>query len=136
MTASALSRTQRVFLLGVLAFCLVAMHHLTTSTGMSAMSPAAQVTSVGHGEGTAATEQDGGHPTSPHDDHGFLHLCLAVLGAIGALLAGLGLLFRLSRAHPVFRAAEPAGPRAPPPPARPPDRPGRLILNSLCVLRV
>ncbi|WP_037304820.1 hypothetical protein [Amycolatopsis orientalis] len=46
MTASALSRTQRVVLLGVLAFCLTTMHHLTTSTGMPEMSPAAQVTSL------------------------------------------------------------------------------------------
>lgn len=138
MTAGALSRPQRVFLLCALAFCLVTMHHFIATTGMPAMSPSTTAMSAGHGQEPTAdvTEKDDGHPAEPHGEHGFLHLCLAVLGAIGVLIALLGLFFRLRRIRPSHRPADPAGPRAPPAPARPPDRRGRRILNSLCVLRV
>ncbi|GAA3550646.1 hypothetical protein GCM10022222_37720 [Amycolatopsis ultiminotia] len=72
------------------------------------------------------------HPGMPDGAHTMLHLCLAVLYAVGALFLAL-LAFRRRTAA---QLPVPAGPRGSPSPGRPPDRRGRLVLASLCVLRI
>jgi hypothetical protein len=127
-----LGKAQQVLLLCALALCVVAMHHVSMARhaeGASVMQamPAAQAeltAVVGAGSG----EQ---HPGMPDGAHDLLHLCLAVVCAAVALFLAL---MALSRSRPA-EAAAPASPRGSPYPGRPPDRRGRLILTSLCVLR-
>jgi len=120
-----LGKTQQVILLSVLALCLVAMHHVSTSGSMTRAD-------VAHVEMTATTAGSGEHhPGMPDGAHTLLHLCLAVMCAAVALLLALLL---LGRARPA-EVATPASPRGSPAPGRPPDRRGRLVLTSLCVLR-
>ncbi|SEP53550.1 DUF6153 family protein [Amycolatopsis saalfeldensis] len=130
MAATTSGNIQRILLLGALALCLVAMHHVSLPGGTSqAMAPAAAHVTMAD-QGTAPTAGSGDeHPGMPDGAHTMLHLCLAVLFAVGALF--LALLAR--RRYSAARSAVPAAPRGSP--SRPPDRRGRLILTSLCVLR-
>lgn len=132
MATPRLGKAQQVILLCALALCVVAMHHVSmarnteTASVMHAM-PIAQVVS------TAVVGTDSGehHPGMPDGAHSLLHLCLAVVTAAVALFLAL---VALRQSRPAEVAA-PASPRGSPIPGRPPDRRGRLILTSLCVLR-
>ncbi|MGW3958519.1 DUF6153 family protein [Amycolatopsis sp. NPDC005003] len=129
MATPRLGKARQVLLLCALALCVVAMHHVSTAMnlqGTSAMPamPAAQAAVVDAGSG----EQ---HPGTPDGAHDLLHLCLAVVSAVVALFLALA---AFARSRPAAVAA-PASPRGSPRPERPPDRRGRLILTSLCVLR-
>jgi hypothetical protein len=138
MRPSALSATQQVVLLFALALGLVGMHelvvlgdnpHTAGPASMSVMSnaaaPAPQMVA------SADLSPLGQHSPASHD---VMHLCLAVLCAIVATLLGLWLLLRTPVSNPPGGALA----RAPStgPPDRPPDRRGRVLLTSLCVLRV
>lgn len=131
MTAR-LGKVQRVMLLCALALCVAAMHHVSMTKNpenasvMYAM-PTAQLElpmATGGGSGEH-------HPGMPDGAHNLFHLCMAVVGAAVALFLAL---LALSRSRPAELPA-PASPRGSPAPGRPPDRRGRLILTSLCVLR-
>lgn len=130
MAAPRLGKVQRILLLCALALCVVAMHHVSMamnpeSASVMAAAPMAETAVVDAGFG----EQ---HPGMPDGGgHNLLHLCLAVVSAVVALFLALAALGRLRAAE----FAAPAGPRGSPYPERPPDRRGRLILTSLCVLR-
>jgi hypothetical protein len=132
MATPRLGKTQQVLLLCALALCVVAMHHVSMARspeGASVMHamPTAQV------EAAAVVDTGSGehHPGMPDGAHNLLHLCLAVVSAAVALFLALA---ALGRSRPV-EVAVPASPRGSPYPERPPDRRGRLILTSLCVLR-
>ncbi|MBE8516137.1 hypothetical protein ILP97_01135 [Amycolatopsis sp. H6(2020)] len=132
MVTARLGKVQQVMLLCALALCVVAMHHVSMTKNpenasvMHAM-PTAQL------ELPMAADADSGehHPGMPDGAHNLLHLCMAVVGAAVALLLAL---LALSRSRPAELLA-PASPRGSPALGRPPDRRGRLILTSLCVLR-
>jgi hypothetical protein len=120
VTAKRFGHIRQVILLCALAFCVVAMHHVSPASGM----PDTAAVSVSAMQAPAHSD---GHGDGMHD---VLHLCLAVLGALLVALVA----FRVLPAFgtPLFRAP---GPRGSPRPGRPPDRTGRTILTSLCVLR-
>jgi len=122
VTTNRFGGARRVVLLCVLAFCVVAMHHVTSASGM----PDTAETSV-H---AASGDHDPGMPGGPHDA---LHLCLAVLAAAGALLVAV--VAFLVVAHGGTSLCRLARPRGSPRRGRPPDRAGRSILTSLCVSR-
>ena len=121
-------RAQQVILLCLLALCVAAMHHVPASSG----GPDPTTTSV-TAESTGMPDMDSGEHHAPDGAHGMLHLCLAVLTAIGALLLAWVLLVR--RPGTGILVGEKSS-RGSPVPERPPDRRGRTVLNSLCVLRV
>jgi hypothetical protein len=127
-----LASVKQVILLFALALCVVAMHHVGMSDSASAApmnsTPTAQLET-----GPAAAPGDE-HPDMPSDAHGLLHLCLAVLSAAGAALLALLALWSISRSAAL--SAAPIGPPGSTRPERPPDRRGRTVLTSLCVLRV
>ncbi|MGW5723350.1 DUF6153 family protein [Amycolatopsis sp. NPDC003865] len=132
MATPRLGKAQQVILLCALALCVVAMHHVSMAgnrQGASVMhaTPTAQVVSVE----VVGTDTGEHHPGMPDGAHGLLHLCLAVISAAVALLLAL---VALRQSRPAAITA-PASPRGSPIPGRPPDRRGRLILTSLCVLR-
>jgi len=127
-----LASAKQVILLFALALCVVAMHHVGMSHSASA-SPMHSVPAMQLETGPAAAPA-GEHPDMPSDAHGLLHLCLAVLSAAGAALLVLLALWSVSRS--VALSATSAGPPGPARPERPPDRRGRTVLTSLCVLRV
>lgn len=130
--AERMGRVQQVILLCLLALCVTAMHHVSASgdephamatTSVSAGMPAVDV-AMGSGEQ---------HAPGPDGAHDLLHLCLAILIAFGGLLLAWVLLARRPETGiPARRKC----PRGSPAPERPPDRPGRTVLNALCVLRV
>ncbi|SEC41702.1 hypothetical protein SAMN04489727_3675 [Amycolatopsis tolypomycina] len=123
-----LGRAQQVILLCLLALCVTAMHHISASSN-EPDTMAAVATSMP----TADTADE--HPEPAHNGpHDLLHLCLAILTALGSLLLLAWLL--LPRQPGTPNPAQPTSPRGSPAPDRPPDRPGRTILTSLCVLRV
>jgi hypothetical protein len=122
-------------LLVALAFGLIGMHNLVAfDAGHPELSPGAAVVLTDmtgccqdHDMSVGSTGHSSGH------DHDFLHLCLAVLSQLAALVAMLALFVGL--AGWVGRLRLPV-PRAV---ARAPDRPGgngRTILTSVCVLRL
>lgn len=125
-----IGRGRQIILLCLLAFGVVAMHHVpaaghtTTVPLASTMSAEAAMPGMGAGH----------HAPDPGGAHDMLHLCLAVLAAAAVfLLAWAG----FARQRPaIARVRRPAAPRGSPGPARPPDRRGRLVLDALCVLRV
>ena len=127
-----LAGVKQVILLIALALCVVAMHHV----GMAESAPASPMHSVPavQLETSPPAAPAGGHPDMPSDAHGLPHLCLAVLSAVGAALLVLLALSSLSR--PAALSAVSAGPAGSAGPDRPPDRRGRTVLTSLCVLRV
>ncbi|MBE8523153.1 hypothetical protein ILP97_37645 [Amycolatopsis sp. H6(2020)] len=134
MTAHRLGKVQQVLLLCALALGVVAMHHVgmanaAGATAMHAMSdPGTQVVTAPVETGSG--EHDPGLPGGLHD---VLHLCLAVLCAAGALLLAVVVLLRISWFATTF--SRPTDSRGSPCRGRPPDRGGRSILTSLCVLR-
>ncbi|WP_410672151.1 hypothetical protein [Amycolatopsis sp. cmx-4-68] len=132
MTTTRPGRLQQVVLLCAIALGVIAMHHVSVSHGMRS----AAVAHVAAGfepemTGSApAAGSDEHHPGRPNGQHDMLHLCLAVLCAVGALLlAFLGISW-LTTAFPRF-----AGLRGSPRRGRPPDRGGRSILTFFCVMR-
>ncbi|MEQ0562331.1 hypothetical protein ABJI51_24875 [Amycolatopsis sp. NEAU-NG30] len=122
MTAKRFGHIRQVILLCALAFCVVAMHHVSPASGM----PDTPASAVSVSAMQAPAHSDG-HGDGMHD---VLHLCLAVLGAL--LVALVALLVLPIFGTLLFRAP---GPRGSPRPGRPPDRTGHTILTSLCVLR-
>ncbi|MFF1607594.1 hypothetical protein ACFVYA_07405 [Amycolatopsis sp. NPDC058278] len=133
MTATRLGKVQQVVLLCALAVCVLAMHHVSLSHGMSdAPSTATAHVASGFGPGMAdCAPESGDHdPCMPDGLHDLLHLCMAVLYAAGALLlAFLGISW-LNTTFSRFAGLRGVARRG-----RPPDRGGREILTSLCVLR-
>ncbi|ASR33891.1 hypothetical protein BAY61_01555 [Prauserella marina] len=118
-------------LLCALALGVVAMHHVGTNpgghTGHQATSEKHQAqTSAGHQD--TADDKSGSHGT--HD--ALLHLCLAVLTALGGIL--LAVVFLGRRTESASRTRNPltggTGARAPP------VRSGRDIKHLTCVIRV
>lgn len=124
MAANWRGRAQQVLLLCALALCVVAMHHVS----MAKHSPGDAMV---HAMPTAQVDTGAGehHPDMPDGAHNLLHLCLAVVCAFVALLLTF---LAFSQRFTVDAAASPRGS---PVPGRPPDRRGRVILTSLCVLR-
>ncbi|MBB2499902.1 MULTISPECIES: hypothetical protein [Amycolatopsis] len=136
MAANRLGGIRQILLLGALALCIAAMHHISLPGGSAhAMAPAAVPAAMADAPiamaDAAPTGSGEEHPGTPGGAHTMLHLCLAVLYAVGALVLAL-LAFRR---HSAAKLPVPAGPRGSPVPGRPPDRRGRLVLASLCVLR-
>ncbi|WP_406630643.1 hypothetical protein [Amycolatopsis sp. WGS_07] len=125
MAASRLGSVQRVLLLFALALGIAVMHHVPSPAHGAAHVMSSQMSVVESHDAAAAV--DSGMPAG---EHSMLHLCLAVLYAAGALILGL-LAFRRYTAV----AAAPDGTRGSPAVDRPPDRRGRTVLTSLCVLR-
>lgn len=125
-----LGRVQQVVLLCLLALCVTAMHHVSASDGEPVVMPAGVAASMPAADAAVAEHHAPGHGGA----HDLLHLCLAVLTTLGGLLLLARLLLprRPGTPHP----ARPASSRGSPAPDRPPDRPGRTVLASLCVLRV
>ncbi|WP_037363431.1 hypothetical protein [Amycolatopsis orientalis] len=121
MAASRLGSVQRVLLLFALALGVAVMHHVPSPGAGHAMT--SQVSVVAAPE----TVADSGMPAG---EHSMLHLCLAVLYAAGALILGLVAFRRYEAVRAVFD-----GTRGSPAAGRPPDRRGRDVLTSLCVLR-
>ncbi|UOX90575.1 hypothetical protein MUY14_08110 [Amycolatopsis sp. FBCC-B4732] len=127
--AERIGRVQQVILLCLLALCVTAMHHVSASDD-EPHTVATTSVSTSMSAGTGSGEH---HAPGPDGAHDTLHLCLAVLTAIGALLLARLLFVRRPEAgNPVPRSY----PRGSSIPERPPDRPGRSVLNVLCVLRV
>nr|WP_239071852.1 DUF6153 family protein [Amycolatopsis sp. SID8362] len=112
-----------------MAVCVAAMHHVGMSTGMPAGTTAHAMSIIAPAE-PAAADHDPGMPGGMHD---ILHLCLAVVVAAAALLLVAALL-GVSRLTTTFSRI--ANLRGPPGRGRPPDRTGRGVLTSLCILRV
>jgi hypothetical protein len=134
VTANRLGKLQQVILLCAIAVGVIAMHHVSLShcTGDAAASS----TTASGPEMAASTPGDGSgeqHPGMPNGLHDLLHLCLAVLGAAGALLLALVACLGISWLNTTF--ARTFGLRGSPRRGRPPDRGGRGILTSLCILR-
>ncbi|WP_410609496.1 DUF6153 family protein [Amycolatopsis sp. lyj-109] len=134
MTANRLGKVQQVLLLCALAVGVVAMHHVGMAnaaggTAMHAMSVAGPP-GVGSPPAAGAGDHEPGMPDGLHD---ILHLCLAVLCAAGALLLTVVLFLGISWLTTTFSRT--ADSRGSPSRGRPPDRGGRGILTSLCVLR-
>ncbi|WP_439381206.1 DUF6153 family protein [Amycolatopsis lexingtonensis] len=127
MTADRLGKVRQVVLLCALAVCVAAMHHVGLSSGMPEAPGIAAHAMSDPGPAPAAGDHDPGLPGGLHD---VLHLCLAVLYAFLLVVALLG----FSRCTTAF--AWIAKLRGPPGRGRPPDRRGRGVLTSLCVLRV
>ncbi|MEU7788972.1 hypothetical protein [Amycolatopsis sp. NPDC049159] len=126
--AERIGRVQQVILLCLLALCVTAMHHVSASDDEPHTVATSVSTSMSAGTGSGEH-----HAPGPDGAHDTLHLCLAVLTAIGALLLARLLFVRRPEAgNPVPRSY----PRGSSIPERPPDRPGRTVLNVLCVLRV
>jgi hypothetical protein len=121
-----LSVLQQVLLLCALAVGLVGMHHLSATTDMPASMPVVSAPVM------AGTHADPAPSEDHSPSHELSHLCQAVLVAFGAALLGLSLLLRAFGAQ----LGVPRKMRASPPPERPPDRRGRVVLTCLCVLRV
>jgi hypothetical protein len=138
--ASGLGRVRQVFLLCALAIGIVGMHHLTASDDMAgAPSPTVlSMMSVSPDKPSAVqtfpNPAAAQHPSGPMPSHDLMHLCLAVLWAVGIAMAALWLLLWVSRG--ALRSGVPIGPRQTRAPDRPPDRRGRTLLTSFCILRV
>ncbi|EOD67033.1 DUF6153 family protein [Amycolatopsis vancoresmycina] len=128
MATPRLGKAQRVLLLCALALCVVAMHHVSAAMNHQG-SAAMPVMQTAQAELTADSGEQ--HPGMPDGVHNLLHLCLAIISAVVALFLALT---ALAWSRPSAVAA-PASPRGSPHPGRPPDRRGRAILTSLCVLR-
>jgi hypothetical protein len=136
VTTIRLGRAKQVILLFALTLCVVAMHHVGMSDNLMGGTsvPATHTMSVTLAEPGPAAASGDEHPGMPSDAHGLLHLCLAVLSAVGAVLLALLALGSLFR--PAALSATSTGPPGSAVPERPPDRRGRTVLTSLCVLRV
>ena len=134
MTANRPGRVQQVLLLCALALGVVAMHHvgMANAADVTAMhataAPGPPMVTSPPAAGTG--EHDPGMPGGLHD---ILHLCLAVLCAAGALLLTVVVFLGISWFTTTFSRLADA--RGSPSRGRPPDRGGRRILTSLCVLR-
>ncbi|MGW7535425.1 hypothetical protein [Amycolatopsis sp. NPDC054798] len=124
MATSRLGSAQRILLLFALALGVAVMHHVPSPGSGHAMTSQMSVVEAHH---AAAPAADSGMPAG---EHSMLHLCLAVLYAAGALVLGLLALRRYTSVKLVFD-----GTRGSPIADRPPDRRGRTVLTSLCVLR-
>ena len=136
MTTHRLGKLQQVILLCALAVCVVAMHHFSVASGI----PGAAEVTASHAmsdvgpEMAAPVVSSGEHdPGMPGGMHDMLHLCLAVLCAAAALLLALTAFLGLSWFTTTFAPSPRL--RGSPRRGRPPDRGGRSILTSLCVLR-
>lgn len=133
--ASRLGSVQRMLLLFALAVGIVVMHHVPAPSGAHAMSGQMTV-AESHGDVAAPirlAEPAPGHAANtgmPGGEHSMLHLCLAVLLAAGTLVVAMVAFRRY-----VVAAATPVGSRGSPAADRPPDKRGRSVLTSLCVLR-
>jgi hypothetical protein len=136
MTTPRLHSAKQVVLLFALALCVVAMHHVGMSDNMlgSTAAPTMHTMSATQVESGPAALSGDELPGMPSGAHGLMHLCLAVLSAVGAVLLALLALGSLS--WPAALSATSSGPPGSSGPPRPPDRRGRTVLTSLCVLRV
>ncbi len=124
MATSRLGSVQRVLLLFALALGVAVMHHVPSPGAGHAMT--SQMSVEAHSALPAPAAESG----MPAGEHSMLHLCLAVLYAAGALVLGLLAFRRYPAVKAVFD-----GTRGSPATDRPPDRRGRTVLTSLCVLR-
>ncbi|MBB1154721.1 MULTISPECIES: hypothetical protein [Amycolatopsis] len=127
MAPSRLGSVQRVLLLLALALGVAVMHHVPSPGAGHAMTSQMSVEAHSVTPAPVGPAVDSGMPAG---EHSMLHLCLAVLYAAGALVLGLLVFRRYTAAKAVFD-----GTRGSPAADRPPDRRGRAVLTSLCVLR-
>ena len=130
MTANRLGKAQQVLLLCALALCVAAMHHVTMSNGLSTAATSHVMTAVDGDMAAPVSGDHGGHDPGAPD---MLHLCLAVLCVVGGLLVAVAV-FRWFSRRPGRHAS--TSPRGSPVRDRPPDRRARVLLASLCVLRL
>ncbi|PXY31934.1 hypothetical protein [Prauserella muralis] len=111
-----------------LALAVVAMHHVDTAPSGPPATGQHHVVAPAHAPG------EGDHPAPGPGSHdsGLLHLCLAVLAALGAIVLACRVL-RRHRAHPprARRAVSAFGAAR-----APPLRSGRDLLHFACVIRV
>jgi hypothetical protein len=101
--ASGFSRVRQVFLLCALAIGMVGMHHLTASDDMAG-GPSPTVVSMMSvspdklgAVQTFPSPAAAQHPNGPMPSPDLMHLCLAVLWAVGIAMAALWLLLWASR---------------------------------------
>ncbi|MER5390484.1 hypothetical protein [Saccharopolyspora sp. NPDC002686] len=112
-------------LLLVLAFCVVLMHHVPAQQHEQTHAPQPPAAVAMHAGAAEHHEQ----PAPAPDDHGALHLCLAImLGFLVLLLPQLSRAIRAAAVLPRYLTA--ALPALLPPPLPVPRR-----LAALCVLR-
>jgi hypothetical protein len=118
-----------MFLLHALVLLVIGMHHVPfvahcASTTSGEVMPAAMV----------SVEQQEIQPTDNHCSdmgHDMLHLCLAVLWAVGALLLLIWLVAAVGGGSALAARLQPPSWRV----WRPPQTAGRSLLTSVCVLR-
>ncbi|MEC3974399.1 hypothetical protein [Amycolatopsis sp. H20-H5] len=138
MKASAPGTLRQVLLRCTLAIGLIGMHHVSTSTCMDQHTGPILMMSASSNPNAAEPYSDLVGPAPGHHvparSHELMHLCLAVLCAAGiSLLVLLALMITSGfpvRTGPPFRLVFLRLP------GHPPDRRGRSILTSLCLLRV
>jgi hypothetical protein len=125
-------RAWQVILLCALAFALVGMHHVTAA-GEPHQENAAVMSVMPADQPDVDSPASDQHPGMPMSAHDLLHLCMAVLFAAGAVLLGFWFLLRTI---PTTYTRTLIGARASPRKDRPPGITGRVLLTSLCVLRL
>jgi hypothetical protein len=125
VSTRSLGSLQRALLLGALVLGVIGMHQLVTVHHLPG--PAAPVMSASMQPSLAPANHD-----DPMDGviHDLMHLCLAVLGAVGTAL------LLLSMGRGLIPATHLTGRSATRTPARPPPHGGRSLLASVCVLRL
>ncbi|MEU3273903.1 DUF6153 family protein [Saccharomonospora sp. NPDC006951] len=117
-------------LLCALALGVVAMHHVGTNPGGHT---AHQAASLEHPAGPGQQHDAGDESPGSHGSHdALLHLCLAVLTALGGILLAVLFLGRRIESAPRPRNPVTAGMGA----RAPPVRSGRDIKHLTCVIRV
>ncbi|GHF08810.1 hypothetical protein GCM10017786_48290 [Amycolatopsis deserti] len=129
MTTVKRSLPARWLLLAVVSLALVLMHHVPADHGGAAHGPGHAVVAMAAASGPAVQPVSDGHPMAD-----MLHQCLAVVGQFAAwilvLLLGAALAHLLVSRRTGARASSTSGPD---PPVR---GGGRVILTSVCVLRL
>ena len=124
MRNSARRTVTQWLLLCALFLGVVGMHHVTAESGMLS----------GHGVVSATSHhQPAPEEPVPSPTHDMLHLCVAVLCAVGSVLLLAWLLLRMARPLADRLRSTSAWPRAP---GHPPPISGRDLLSSVRVLRL
>ncbi|MDQ3402845.1 MAG: DUF6153 family protein [Actinomycetota bacterium] len=116
----------RWLLLLIVAFGVVGMHHLTIGSGQT---PEVSIGQTAHGgSGHDRTEPS---ESPQHSTHDLLHLCMAIVTSLASIMV-LALLPRTV----VRRVRLPRTTRLACPSPGPPPPWGRLLLSTVCVLRL
>jgi hypothetical protein len=124
MGSGARTTVTQWLLLCVLSLGVVGMHHV--AMGDDTLSGHSMASATSHHEPTP-------EEPAPSPAHDMLHLCVAVLCAVGSMLLLAWLLLRVAHTIADRMWSTSAWPRAP---EHPPPIGGRDLLSSLCVLRL